>query len=201
MPSNSTRLSVLLATAVVMALIANVALFFRMSARLDNVESSLVARSAPLQFTTPVPDGAAERYSSASINPYNTKDIGAARLSPEQLVARLSQRNGGDSGRITADMNLLMQQEPSLPVVESQQTQWLESAMGQLPVGGPRASNVQSSCRGRRCVISANFADAGEAQDWAGNYLLAAGGKMLQQSRAIVLPAPNGSAKLLLYFY
>lgn len=201
MPSNPTRLSVLLATAVVMSLAANVMLFLRMSARLDTVETSLRAYGTSPQLSQPVLNGKAGGYPTASINPHSSRDTGAAKLSPEELIQRLSQRNGGDTSRVTADLSRLMQQEPSLPVVESQQTQWLESAMGQLPVGGPRASDVQSSCRGRRCVISANFADASEAQDWAGNYLLAAGGKMLQQSRAIVLPAPNGSAKLLLYFY
>ena len=195
------RFSVLLGTAAVMALAANVMLFFRMSARLDAVETSLKAYGTSSQLSPPVLNGKVGGYPTASINPHLSQNTGVAKPSPEELVQRLSQRNGGDPSRATADLSRLMQQEPSLPVVESQQTQWLEYAMGQLPVGGPRASNVQSSCRGRRCVISANFADAGEAQDWAGNYLLAAGGKMLQQSRAIVLPTPNGSAKLLLYFY
>lgn len=201
MPNNPVHLSVLFATAIVIALAANVALYFRMSARLDKMESSLVARSALRQFPASAADGSTGSYSTASANPRMMRDIGAVRLSPEQLVQRLSQRNGDDPGRITADMGQLMQQEPSMPVVESQQTQWLESAMDQLPADGPRPSDVQSSCRGRRCVISASFADESEAQDWAGNYLLAAGGKMLQQSRTIVLPASNGTAKLLLYFY
>lgn len=200
MPSNPMRSSGLLALAVVLALAANAVLYFRMSARLDALETTLQTRGAATRLSTPSFEGVAAGYPAAPADSRRAQGA-AAKLTPEELVQRLSQRNGGDPARVTADMNRLMQQEPSLPGLESQQSRWLESAFSTMPTSGPHPSDTQSSCRGRRCVVSATFADASEAQDWAGDYLLAAGGKMLQRSRTIVVPAANGSAKLLLYFY
>lgn len=200
MPSNPMRSSSLLVLAVVLTLAANAALYFRMSVRLDALETTLQTRGAATRLPTPSFEGAAAGYPAAPADSRRAQSA-AAKLTPEELVQRLSQRNGGDPARVTADMNRLMQQEPSLPGLESQQSRWLESAFSTMPTSGSHPSDTQSSCRGRRCVVSATFADASEAQDWAGNYLLAAGGKMLQRSRTIVVPAANGSAKLLLYFY
>lgn len=200
MLGNSMRWSGLLICAAIFALIANAALYFRMSAKLEAIEASITAHGSPAQAASVAIDGTAAAYPAAAVSALPSHSA-AAKLSPEELVQRLSQRNSSDPAKITAGLNQLMQQEPAMPAVESQQTQWLESAFGNLPAGGPRPSNAQSSCRGRRCIVSATFTDAGEAQDWAGSYLLAAGGKLLQRSRTIVVPAANGSVKLLLYFY
>lgn len=200
MPSNPMRSSGLLVLAVVLALAANAALYFRMSARLDALETNLQTHGAAARLSTPSVEGESVDYSAVPANSRRVQGT-AAKLTPEELVQRMSQRNGGDPARVTADMNRLMQQEPSLPGLESQQSRWLESAFSTMPTNGPHPSGTQSSCRGRRCVVSATFANPDEAQDWAGNYLLTAGGKMLQRSRTIVVPVANGSTRLLLYFY
>ncbi|WP_256646960.1 hypothetical protein [Thermomonas paludicola] len=201
MLSNPTRSSGLLVLAVVLALAANAALYFRMSARLDAIETTQRLRDESSLLHAPSSDDTATGYPTAVISPSMARGLAVTKLTPEQLVQRLSQRNGGNPTKVAADMNRLMQQEPSLPGLESQQGQWLESAFGAMSTSGSQPSDTQSSCRGRRCVVSATFADPGQAQDWAGNYLLAAGGKMLQRSRTIVVPVANGSTKLLLYFY
>lgn len=200
MLSTPTRLSGLLALVVILALAANAALYFHMATRLDALETNLQTRTASTQSSMPSSDGSTAGYSAALANSHRSQGT-AAKLTPEELVQRLSQRNGGDPARVTADMNRLMQQEPSLPELESQQSRWLESTFSTMPANESRPSSIQSSCRGRRCLVSATFSDASDAQDWAGNYLLAAGGKMLQRSRTIVVPATNGSTRLLLYFY
>ena len=72
-----------------------------------------------------------------------------------------------------------------------------------MPADAPQATGLQTSCHGRRCLISAGFADDLQASDWA-NRLLLVGGKNLPRSARIVavpLEGGNGAVSLQLYLY
>ena len=64
---------------------------------------------------------------------------------------------------------------------------------------GTKPDNSRIDCRAHLCRIDANFAKAGDAQDWATFYLTAAGEKKLSQSRVIFLPQPGGGSQVRIF--
>jgi len=99
------------------------------------------------------------------------------------------------------DFDSRLAMEPANHEQERRAQQWLMKAQAATQGDdAPRARNVATTCRGQRCLTSASFRNDADAQAWATQYLLNAGGNILGNSRTVILPAQNGgSVTLQLY--
>lgn len=100
-------------------------------------------------------------------------------------------------------MDQMLRNEPPIPLMEQKQTQWLANAAHLMPEDAPEAVGLQTTCQGRRCLVSAAFADEAGARAWAGRYLLAAGGRLLPRSQTVMVPlgAEGEGVDMQLYLY
>lgn len=104
---------------------------------------------------------------------------------------------------IAASMDRLMTQEPSLPAIEQAQVNLLQQAIQTMPANAPRPTGLQTTCKGRRCLISAGFMDDTQAGEWADRLLLAGGKNLPKAARIVPVPLEggNGAVSLQLYLY
>lgn len=206
-PSKTRWLPILLAVACLISA-GNAALYWSLLSRFGHVEetlSSLVARSSTADATgeednkklaygagKPPHDGAS-----------GISDLGPIPSPDEQIQQLKQQKAAYDPVDEAAKLDRLMAQEPSLPALEQSQVRLLQQAMQNMPPNAPQAAGLQTTCRGRRCLISAGFTDDLQASEWA-NRLLLVGGKNLPKSARIVavpLEGGNGAVSLQLYLY
>lgn len=200
MRTNSSRLHWLLLGIFLLLTVAIGLLYSRLSKRLDSLESATNTLAA-IQKSDRSSIAAALTSEGGLSNSRTPQFRNASSPAPDELVRRLSQRTPANPAMLAASMDQAMQFEPSIPSIESKQSQWLESAFQTMPSDAPKVSGAQSTCRGRRCLVSGSFNNQEDAQDWADRYLLTAGGKFLQNSRTLLVPAGNNKTKLLLYLY
>lgn len=74
-----------------------------------------------------------------------------------------------------------------------------DTAVGRDMAGtGIVPKDVVVDCRKTLCRVSADFANAGDAEDWAVMYLSAAGGAIVR-ARTVQARQPDGSTRLVLY--
>ncbi len=115
----------------------------------------------------------------------------------------------GSMNRITPEQQSLEQdelllREVSIPSLEQKHKQWLGAAYQIVTEDNraPPARDVQTVCRGRRCMISAVVQDRTSALQWSKRFLMASGGAHLKESKVAVIPARNGAyASVQLYLY
>lgn len=176
---------VLLVVACVLA--GNMALYLRVASRLNDLEALLArtdgARNEGLVRGTSMPTPLAGIGSGppkrGELNPAN---------SPAARMIELKRKAIPDSIEIAAQMDQLFSQEPSIPELEQKQLRWLDEALDHLADDAPSATGVQTSCRGRRCLVSAVFKDESDARDWAGSYFRATRGTYLKHARIVTVP-------------
>ena len=96
-----------------------------------------------------------------------------------------------------------MAQEPPLPGIEAKQLRSLEAALENMPSDAPQPAGLQTTCTGRRCMISAGFHDGAQAEEWASRYLLVGGRNLPKTARVIAVPlaGANGAVSLQVYLY
>jgi hypothetical protein len=66
-------------------------------------------------------------------------------------------------------------------------------ATGETPVG------FEAVCRSKTCRVTATFDEDGDAESWAGGYLLGNGGKRLSVARVMTRRLPDGRVELTIY--
>ena len=94
---------------------------------------------------------------------------------------------------LATELENQLSREPALPEVEQRSSQWLSNALARMPADAPEAENVQTTCRGRRCEVTAYFGSDTDARTWATHYLLASGGQVLARASTVILPPPAGT--------
>lgn len=121
---------------------------------------------------------------------------------PDALLPPAKRGTSPDLAAAAASHARAFTSQPSIPAMERQNSAWLQAATNKLPEEAPVYTNLQTTCRGHRCIINADFADAGEARMWATLYLLAKGGGSLKQAATIIQPiGPGPEATLQLHLY
>ncbi|MCR6496059.1 hypothetical protein LJB71_07400 [Thermomonas sp. S9] len=118
-----------------------------------------------------------------------------------QVISRL--KNVQPPDQAAREMDKLMSQEPSIPGVEQLRVKALQQAIQSMPSDAARPVGLQTTCRGRRCLISAGFADETLASEWANRLLLMGGKNLPPAARIIAVPLGGGSegVNLQLYLY
>ena len=187
-------------------LLVNLALYVHLSTRLGRMEQSLAAvsssnggasKSAPTWNDSPA--GVGPTRSAPPIS-----DIGS---SPQELIDRMKKRKAHSSAMsptvLAAELENQYVSEPSIPAAEQRQSQWLSDALLRMPADAPKAEDLQTTCRGRRCLVTAYFSNDSDARSWASSYLLAGGGEVLGRARTVILPATgsDGMVALQLHFF
>ncbi len=184
--------------ALALLMIGNLMFTFRINTQLN---AMVHATPTPLLALDGQPDGYSATAQTRFTNPQSYAATGSrySNASPTALVAQIQQLKQraakSDPTKLAVSENRLLAVEPSLPAVEQRNTAWLNTTLANLPDDLPRAVAPQASCQGRRCVIEAAFEDETAAREWASRYLLAAGGKQLQNSRAVVLPLGTNASQ------
>lgn len=202
--SQSRWASVLLLVACLLSA-GNAALYWSLSSRFGDVETALsgLTGHAQPQASEGVGLGVSGNGAPGSMRSRQVAGFTASQ-SPERQVQQLKQDKAEfNPAEAAAKLDRLMAQEPSLPALEQTQVRLLQQAMQNLPADAPRPAGLQTTCKGRRCLISAGFGDDLQAGDWA-NQLLLVGGKNLPKSARIVavpLEGGNGAVSLQLYLY
>lgn len=205
MPENSPRMHYALTAIACLILAGNAALYLHLSSKLSGME---VAVSEIKQAQAATRRSALDDGSQPGARNHWTSPGGSASAQgiavQEDAAQKLMQAKAKFNPAAEASaMDRLMAQEPSIPGVEEKQVRLLESAMQNMPANAPQPAGLQTSCHGRRCMISAGFADESQAEDWASRYLLVGGRNLPKAARAIAVPlaGANGAVSLQLYLY
>ena len=179
---------------------------YHLSTRLDSLEARFSGTTVdPVKSSSTEQDlrgailaATQPRHATAAQLP----NAAASVLSPTELLPATKRTAPPDPAIATKWHEHAFADEPSLPVVENQNEAWFSAAITKMADDAPQNSGLQTSCRGRRCLVNATFADDGEARSWATLYLLAAGGGQLKQSVTIIRPLGRGpEVALQLYLY
>ncbi|MFN7183303.1 MAG: hypothetical protein ACK4MZ_03805 [Thermomonas haemolytica] len=181
----------------------NAAMYWSISSRFQKLEDMLseaAGKSAPANSSTSTATDHTgfPSYAVAGGNTQTHADEPNARL------LRLKQQKAAfDPGNAATAMDSLMAQEPSLPGLEQAQVQRLQQAIRNMPADVPQPAGLQTTCRGRRCLVSAGFSDDLQASDWANRLLLSGGSNLPKAARIIAVPLEggNGAVSLQLYLY
>lgn len=187
-------------------LLANLALYVHLSTRFARMEQAVAAMSSGnggASKNTPTwNDSPAGINSTRSTSPIS--DVGN---SPQELINRMKKRKAQSAvmppTALAAELDSQLTREPSIPDAEQRQSQWLSDALLRMPADAPKAEGLQTTCRGRRCLVTAYFSNDSDAQSWASSYLLASGGEVLGRARTVILPATgsDGMVALQLHFF
>lgn len=198
-------------------LVGSIAAMYWFSTRLDAVEARIEHGSTnndansyahdhddgnartSLSMTSPAADAALGARASRIAS--NAEASGIEGISKAEELKRDS--DYVPPAKIIQSMDRLMVNEPRNPAVEAKQQRWLkDSASATAGDDVPKARDVATVCQGRRCLVSASFADVGSAQEWAMRYLLSSGGRILSNSRTVIVPGTGGAATTLqLYLF
>lgn len=181
----------------------NAAMYWSISSRFQKLEGMLseaTGKSAPAKSSTSAATDHTgfPSYAEAGRNAQVQADEPNARL------LRLKQQKAAfDPGNAATAMDRLMAQEPSLPGLEQAQVQRLQQAIRNMPADVPQPAGLQTTCHGRRCLVSAGFGDDLQASDWANRLLLSGGSNLPKTARIIAVPLEggNGAVSLQLYLY
>ncbi|MFN3310264.1 MAG: hypothetical protein ACK40R_00995 [Thermomonas sp.] len=182
---------------------ANAALYLSISSRFQKLEGMLseaAGKSASADSSTGATTGRAGFPSYAEVG----RNTQAQADEPNARLLRLKQQKAAfDPGSAATAMDRLMAQEPSLPGVEQAQVQRLQQAIRNMPADVPQPAGLQTTCHGRRCLVSAGFSDDLQASDWANRLLLSGGRNLPKTARIIAVPLEggNGAVSLQLYLY
>ncbi len=125
-------------------------------------------------------------------------DSAAAAFDPVQFKAR---RSADDPARLVAEQDRLLTQEPALPSVEQGHQQAIREALQKIPADLGQPVGLQTTCRGRRCLVSGGFADDLQATRWAQHLLLAGGPGLPRAARIITVPVDGGNGAVALQLY
>ena len=190
------QVSLFLLCAVLLA--CNVALYLRLSSQTSRLHQAFVALQGQVQTDSTSSRTAAIHTSKAVVA--TSRDI---QHPPATRLRQFKQARSPDLAGMAIEFDSMMSKEPSLPQVERQQYDWLRGALQRMPDTSPRAKDLQTTCQGRRCLISAVFDGDDEARSWARRYLLAGGGRVLPRSRSLVIPLDETGdlVSLQLYLY
>ena len=161
----------------------------------DSASGTSASPNVPLIGSSRVPTLTAPSVSSPTKN--------NAMEAVNRILELKQRRSSVDPVTMAADLSNRMAQEPALPEIEDKQSSWLNDTLRIMPADSPEASNLQVSCKGQRCLVSAAFGSNEEARSWSRRYLLKGGGKLLHQARTVVVPlgGTDPSVVLQLYFY
>jgi hypothetical protein len=182
----------------------NAVLYWRMSTRLTALESTLLASSSGAQtavaetsssslpYSAPLPAGANNTTRQASLPPGG----------PDPVLTTLAQRKAAFTpDQAAAELDRQLAAEPSLPAIEQRQARILQEALARMPADAPQPTGLQTTCRGRRCLISAGFADDLQASQWAQRLLLVGGKEFPRSARIIPVPVAGGDGAVTLQLY
>lgn len=201
-PSQNRWMQVLLIVACLLS-VGNAALYWSMSSRFGNIETA-ISQIANHPREANGSDGSGDGTGSKAVLRHaQAAGFGSIQAPDEQIQKLKQQKSAYDPVDAASKLDRLMAQEPALPALEQTQVRLLQQAMQSLPANAPRPAGLQTTCKGRRCLISAGFSDELQAGDWA-NQLLLVGGKNLPKSARIVavpLEGGNGAVSLQLYLY
>lgn len=195
-----------LAAAFVFAI--NAVLWVRLNSQTDETKRALVAMQTQLQGMVSAKDSPSSTVAdslamvSAPSDPNTSaRSRAAADALSVNRIQMMKQRRAVPSNVVDAQLATKLAAEPRLPEVENKQYGWLRDAMSAIPNGLPKIENSQTFCQGRRCEVSGTFASDDDARTWARRYLLVAGGKMLQNSNVVVVPAGDGTGQVQMHLY
>lgn len=203
-----TTTPLLLAAAVVLV-IGNTIGILWLTSKLSRMEGHLAAVKLD-QANRQKDDSLAAVASSSNVNPtragdspsdsqYLNNGLAISRIDEiKQQAAKVSPQE------LARSMDQLLYSQPTNPAQEAQQQQWLQDAATAMSSKNnvPKAGSVGSTCQGKRCVVTATFSNDIAAERWAMEYILATGGRLLSNSRTVMLPAPDSTnVTLQLYLY
>lgn len=183
-------------------LLWNAVAISRLTSRLDHLEATQFEAAAGLGVTQ-------SEYAGGAVGgqPMRRGTTGSTSMTggvdnPMAYLDNVKQlQSQAPPEQMARELDAKLAQEPANPEQEMRAQQWLQQAAANTKGERvPIAAGVSATCRGRRCLTSATFANEGEARNWATRYLLTAGGTLLANSTTVVLPAaPDGSVTLQLY--
>jgi hypothetical protein len=156
----------------------------RIMARLDAIEAQ---QAAP----APAASGASATNSATMASPSMAARLQQRMKSPEQQMADRKQEMlqlEAEFSRDAKDPRGAQMQSALEKVVTSKD----------LTSSGIKPESSRIDCRARLCRISADFAKAGDAQDWAVFYVTVAGPNFTQ-SRVVYVPQPGGGSEVRIY--
>lgn len=155
----------------------------RIMARLDAIEAQQSGRAPS--------SGASATNSAVMASPAMAAHLQERMKSPEQQQAdrkQEMQQLEAEFSRDAKDPRGAQMQSTLEKVVTSKD----------LTSSGIKPDSSRIDCRARLCRISADFAKAGDAQDWAVFYVTVAGPN-LTQSRVVYVPQADGGSEVRIY--
>lgn len=178
----------------------NVGLYVLLSKRFATVEAAL---SSPTHKAEATNLGATDATWGDSTSAQRPLQRGVPNEPGKFARALKQQKADFNPGAVASSMDRLMAQEPSIPAMEQAQVKLLQQAIQSLPPDVPQPAGLQTTCQGRRCLISAGFMDDTQAGDWADKLLLAGGKNLPKAARIVSVPLEggNGAVSLQLYLY
>lgn len=191
----------------VLSTLATTALYVQSSNNAARLEELLQAAGTGIQHaevrgddaatSTPAWHGSATTVSQGRSFPLSGSEEAAA------IVHQAKRYEVVNPAVVAAEFDGRLASEPRLPEVENQSRAWIHDSVERLPSNMPAARNLDSVCQGRRCTVSAVFADDGQARKWAQHFLLSGGGRVLKNSRTLVtaIPGNAGQVELKLYLF
>ena len=176
----------------------NVGLYLHLSSQTSRLQQAIAALQVQVQTDTLGPRAAPAAISEAVVATSTSHNF---QEPPATRIRQLKQARSRDSAAMAMDFDSMLVKEPSLPQIERQQYDWLRGALQRMPDTSPKARDLQTTCRGRRCLVSAVFDGDDEARSWARRYLLAGGGSVLSRSRSLVTPLDKTGDLVTLQLY
>lgn len=131
----------------------------------------------------------------------SSNDLAAASATAFDPVQFKARRSADDPARLVAEQDRLLTQEPALPSVEQGHQQAIREALQKIPADLGQPVGLQTTCRGRRCLVSGGFADDLQATRWAQHLLLAGGPGLPRAARIITVPVDGGNGAVALQLY
>ena len=198
----ASRLALVAVAASLASVLVTGALYLRVSNETDRIadlldshsNNSTVAQTSTAELMPVVSNGRQQTPTAQNDAP----DFPAQAL--KQAKARSRMQN---PTVLAAELDRRITSEPQLPGVQEKEESWLLESAARLPDSMPTALGLQTSCQGRRCLVSATFESDEQARLWGSRFLLASGGRVLKNSRAIVTPIQNsgGMVEMRLYLH
>lgn len=187
--------------------LGNCLMYMHLTKKIVVLQESLAAMDSRLVLNAGTQgDGANVMHASTSprVSPTvpspGSYNVAAAISRIQQFKER---RSSIDPVAMSADLNNRMSGEPALPEIEQRHSSWLNDTLAKMPADAPDAGSLQTTCEGRRCLVSAAFASEDDAREWGTRYLLEGGGRLLQHSSTVIVPlgGTDHSVALQLYLY
>ena len=198
-----------------LAAAAGAALYSAFGRPTVNAQESSAGLAGPsdIAFGTLVDRGGRGEPDLAAFSPRSARDSRraavdlATQVAIENQIREIRNRKAditGNPAGIAAAMDRLMASEPSLPPIEQANAHAVQLAMQQVSANSVSTPpvGIETSCRGRRCLISAGFGSDFAASEWAHALLLSGAKGLPQAARIVVVPLQSGGAvNLQLYLY